>query len=48
MWIVSTPMVSHMTRIGEKPVTWKACFTRLADYYDEEVEAGYPDSYGSY
>ena len=32
------PMVSHMTRIGEETGDLEGMLTRLADYYDEEVE----------
>lgn len=32
------PMVSHMTRIGEETGDVEEMLTRLADYYDEEVE----------
>ena len=32
------PMVSHMTKIGEETGDLEGMLTRLADYYDEEVE----------
>ena len=32
------PMVSHMTRIGEETGDLEGMLTKLADYYDEEVE----------
>lgn len=32
------PMVSHMTKIGEETGDIEEMLTRLADYYDEEVE----------
>ena len=32
------PMVSHMTKIGEETGEVEDMLTRLADYYDEEVE----------
>lgn len=32
------PMVSHMTRIGEETGDLEGMLSRLADYYDEEVE----------
>ncbi len=32
------PMVYHMTRIGEESGTTEEMLTKLADYYDEEVE----------
>ena len=31
-------MVSHMTRIGEETGDLEGMLTKLADYYDEEVE----------
>ena len=31
-------MVSHMTRIGDETGDLEDMLTRLADYYDEEVE----------
>ncbi len=31
-------MVSHMTKIGEETGDLEGMLTRLADYYDEEVE----------
>jgi type IV pilus assembly protein PilC len=32
------PMVGHMTKIGEETGDLEGMLTRLADYYDEEVE----------
>ena len=32
------PMVGHMTRIGEETGDLEGMLSRLADYYDEEVE----------
>ena len=32
------PMVYHMTRIGEESGNTEEMLTKLADYYDEEVE----------
>ncbi len=32
------PMVYHMTRIGEESGNTEDMLTKLADYYDEEVE----------
>ena len=33
------PMVYHMTKIGEETGDLEAMLTKMADYYDEEVEA---------
>ena len=33
------PMVIHMTKIGEETGDLEAMLTKMADYYDEEVEA---------
>ncbi len=33
------PLVCHMTKIGEEVGDLEGMFTKLADYYDEEVEA---------
>ena len=33
------PMVVHMTKIGEETGDMDSMLTKMADYYDEEVEA---------
>lgn len=34
------PMVTHMTKIGEETGNLEGMLTKMADYYDEEVEIG--------